>query len=130
VATPSLIAPAFVTIKTSNLIGSPASMAPGKKLTLSLTLQNNGNLPATGTAPLTVSLSTSSTGAGGTTIGTTPLHVKLKNGKSGVYRVKLTVPAGTAAGSYYLAASLAVSTLGDPIAADGMAVSATPIIVS
>jgi uncharacterized delta-60 repeat protein len=131
VATPSLsIAPAFVTVKTSNVLGSPASIASGKKPTLSLTLQNNGNVPAAGTAPLTISLSPTSTGASGTTVATTPLPVKLKAGKSGIYRMKFTVPAGTAAGSYYLAASLAVSALGDTVAADGMAVSSMPISVT
>jgi hypothetical protein len=131
VATPSLtIGPPLISIKTSNLLGSPATIAPGKKLTLSLTLQNNGNVAVADAAALTVSLSTSSTGAGGSTVATTPLRVKLKAGKSGVYRVRLIVPAGTAAGSYYLAASLAVSILGDTIASDGMAVSAVPITVS
>jgi len=130
VATPSLtIAPAFITIKASNLLGLPAAIAPGEKLTLSLTLQNNGNVPAAGTAGLTVSLSASSTGTGGQTVATTPLRVKLKAGKSGVYRVRFVVPAGTAAGSYYLAASLAVSALGDTTTADGMAVSGVPISV-
>jgi hypothetical protein len=40
------------------------------------------------------------------------------------------VPAGTAAGSYYLAASVAVSALGDPTAADGTAASSMPISVT
>ena len=56
--------------------------------------------------------------------------MKLKPGQSTSYRVKFVVPAGTAAGSYYLAGSLAVGTLGDTTAADGLAVSAVPVTVS
>jgi len=132
VAGPSLtIAKPFVSIQTSKLTGSPATVAPRKAVTLSLTLQNAGNIPAAGNPPLTVSLTTNSSGTGGQTVATTSLRgVKLKAGQSKAYRVKFVVPAGTTAGSYYLAASLGVSALGDPTAADGIAVSSALITVS
>jgi uncharacterized delta-60 repeat protein len=131
VATASLtIAAPFITILNSNLVGSPATIAPGKKLNLSMTVLNTGNVPVAGTAALTVSLSTSSTGAGGTVIATIPLRVKLKTLSVGTYRAKVVVPAGTAAASYFVVTSLAVSSLGDLTAADGITVSETAIDVS
>jgi hypothetical protein len=132
VAGPSLtIAKPFVSILVSRLNGSPAAVAPHKDVTLSLTLQNTGNIPAAANPPLTVSLSTSSSGTAAQTVATTSLRgVKLKAGQSKAYRVKFVVPAGTTAGSYYLASSLSVSALGDPTAADGIAVSGMPVIVS
>jgi len=130
-ATPSLMVTSpFVKISASNLVASPATDAPGGKLTVSLTLLNNSNVQVAGKAPLTLSLSTSSTGAGGSTVATTPMRVKLKALAGGTYKARIVVPAGTVAGSYYVAASLAVSALGDLTAADGMAVSATPINVT
>ncbi len=125
------VAKPFVSILTSGVIGSPATIAPGKKATLSLTLQDTGNIAAAGTAPLTISLSSSSAGTAGQTAATTSLKgVKLKAAQSKTYRVKFVVPAGTAAGAYYLSVSLGVSALHDPTAADGIAVSSMPITVS
>ena len=123
------IAAPVVTIGTSHLIVSPASIKPGKKLTLSLTLQDTGNILTSGTAALTISLSTDPTGAAGQTVATMPLKVKLKPRQSKSYKVKFTLPAGTTAGTYYVAGSLAVSALHDPTAADGFAVSGTQITV-
>ena len=97
---------------------------------MSLTLQNNGNKHGVGHGGPGDFAIVQPRGAGGQTVVTTPLRVKLKPGQSRGYRVKFVVPAGTAAGSYYLAGSLAVGALGDTTAADGMAVSAMPVTVS
>ncbi len=124
------ISPPFVSILTANVHGSPTAVAPGKELSLILMLQNNGNTAAAGRAGLTVFLSSSQAGSGAQTVATTALRVKLASRQSKAYKVKFAVPAGMTAGSYYLAASLAVSALGDTTAADGMAVSAMPITVT
>jgi hypothetical protein len=131
VAGPSLtVAKPNVAIHLLKVSGSPTIVAPRKALTLSLTLQNAGNIPAAGNPRLTISLAASSSGAGGQTVARTSLRgVKLKAGQSKAYRVKFVVPTGTPAGSYYLATSLAVSALGDSNAADGIAVSEMPVVV-
>jgi hypothetical protein len=131
VAGPSVtIVGPVVAIHLSNVAGLPAAIAPGGKLNLGLTLQDTGNVSTAGTAGLIISLSPSPTGAGSNAAATVPLRVKLKAGQAKAYRAKFRLPRGTAAGSYYLVASLDVSALGDPTAADGVAVSAMPIIVT
>jgi len=124
------VAKPVVSILASSVTGSPAAAAPEGKLSLRLTLQNTGNVPAAGTAGLTISLSTSPSGADSSPVATVPLRVKLWAAKSGAYRVKFRLPSGTAAGSYYLVASLAVGALGDTNTADGVAVSGSPITVT
>ncbi len=128
---PSLtIAKRVISVVASNVIAMPASVTPGEAHGLGLTLQNNGDAPVTGTAALTISLSASPSGTNGAVAATMPLRVKLATGRSRAYRVRFRVPRGTAAGSYYVMASLDVSALGDTNSADGMAVSAMPITVS
>jgi len=129
-AGPSLtISPAFVKVIASN-VAPAAAVAPGKKTSLALTLQNQGNVPAMGTSSMTIAASVDPSGAGGTMLATVPLRVKLKTGASGHYKVKFTVPASLPAGRYYLAVQLNVAALGDDTAADGLAVSASTLTVT
>jgi len=85
---------------------STAPVAPGKKSSLSVTLQDKGNEPASGAAALTVTASTDPSGAGGTPLTSTPLKVKLKPGAAKSYKVRFTAPTALPAGRYYLAATV------------------------
>ncbi len=123
------ISPAFVKVIASNVVPA-AAIAPGKKTTLALTLQNQGNVPAMGTPTVTIAASAEPSGTGGTTLATAPLKVKLKPGASGHYKVKFTAPASLPAGRYYLALNLNVAALGDDAAADGLAVSESMLTVT
>jgi hypothetical protein len=114
----------------SSVVASPAMISPGAALNLGMTLQNAGNVPAVGTTTMTISLSTSASGAGGSRASAVSLRVKLMSGQSRTYRVRFAVPRGTAAGIYYVAASVNPIAFGDPVAADGFAVSAMPITVT
>ncbi len=130
-AGPSLaIAPPFVSIATSGVRPSPLSVTPGERASLTLSLQNEGNVPASDRAPLTITASADPSGAGGTTLVSVPLRVKLKPGKSKTFKVKLAVPPALPAGRYYLAVSLDVASLGDSDAADGFAVSTSVLSVT
>jgi hypothetical protein len=93
-----------------------------------LTLQNAGNVIAAGAPTLTILGSVQS--ASGQALAAVPLHVKLNPGAAKSYRVKFRLPAGLAANSYYLTASLNVAALGDSNAADGMATSITQLTVT
>jgi len=123
-AGPSLtIAPPFVSVVASDVRPTPLSVAPGKKASLALTVRNNGNEPASGTAALTVNASTNPSGAGGTPVTSLPLRLKLKPAASKACRVKFAVPPALPAGSYYLVVSLNVAVLGDSVVGDGVSVS-------
>ncbi len=121
--------PAVTSLVASRIVPSPSNVAPGRILSVSLTLQNAGNVPVAGSAGLKISLSASPSGPNGAVAATMPLRVKLAAGRSGAYRVRFHVHRGTAAGSYYVTASLDVGALGDTNSADGTAVSAMPITV-
>jgi len=123
------IAPAFVSVVASGLRPSTAAVAPGKKSSLSLTLQDMGNVLASGTATLTVTASTDPSGAAGTALTSTSLKVKLKPRAAKTYRVKFVVPPSLAAGRYFLAVTVNVAALGDDIASDGFAVSGSVLTI-
>ena len=130
-AAPVRIAAPFVTTKVSGVAPSPASAPAGKAAGLKLTLTNSGNVAAAGTAAVGVTLSTSPTDAGGQVVSPAPapLKVRLNPGKAKTLRVRFTVPAGLAAGTYYLSVSVDVASLGDKAAVDGIAVSTTTLTV-
>jgi uncharacterized membrane protein len=107
----------------------PEAVVPGGKLTVEFTLQDTGNIPATGTAPVAISLSTQSDGSNPTRIATQRLQARLKPGQSKAYKLKVTAPKSTAAGTYYIAVALDVQALGDDNAADGSGVSSQPLTV-
>jgi len=120
---------AVTSVVASGVTFKPASVKPGGNLTVSFLVQNAGNQPVAGSANLTISLSTNPSGAGGAAAATVALRVKTKPGQSRPYLLRIRVPKTTPAGNYYVVASLAVSALGDGKAADGIAVSAMPIVV-
>ncbi len=107
----------------------PQTVLPGGKLTVEFTLKDTGNIPAAGTAPLVISLSPQPDGGNATTIATEPLRARLKPGQSKAYKFKLKLPKATLPGTYYIAVSLAVQSLGDNNSADGSGVSSGPLTV-
>jgi uncharacterized delta-60 repeat protein len=130
VAGPALrIAAPFVTIHESNVRPLPASAAPGKPVSLMLTLQNAGNIIAAGAPKLTI-LGSVDPSASGQALAAVPLHLKLNPNAVKSYRVKFRVPAGLAANRYYLTASLNLAALGDTNPADGLATSITQLTVT
>ncbi len=122
------IAAPFVTIHETDPRLLTLSAAPGKTVELELSLQNGGNIAATGTATMTIVGSVAP--SGGQTLAAVPLHVKLNPGASKSYRVKFRLPAGLSANAYDLTASLNVSALGDINTADGMFAFAMPLTVA
>ena len=124
-----VIAAPSVAVKASNVRPLAASARPGKPAALSLALTNTGTAPAAGTASLTVSPSDPSSGAAGPSAAPVPLRVKLAAKASKTYRVKFAIPSGLGAGRYLLSVSLDVATLGDPTAADGVAVSTATLLI-
>jgi hypothetical protein len=95
-----LIAPPTITFGVFSPSVSPGSVKPGKFATLTVTVENSGNIPATGTATIEIS----TIAAGATTVvplGSVNHAVKLAAGKSTVLHLKFLVPATATAGSFY-----------------------------
>ncbi len=102
--------------------------ADGEQLAVTVTFTNTGGVAVAGLAPLAISLTGIATGDGAYVVATKPLLIKLAAGQSRTFSV-LVNPGGYDLG-LYVVASLQVGAIGDPIAADGIAVSATPIGLS
>jgi len=126
----TLIAPPTVSLTPPAPIPVPQTVAAGGRVTVEFTLQDTGNVPATGTAPLAISLSTQPDGSNATSIATQRLQARLKPRQSKVYKFKVKLPPSIAAGTYYIAVSLGVQAFGDDNAADGSGVSSLPLTVS
>jgi hypothetical protein len=93
----------------SGTVGSvaPVATTPGKTLSFTLTITNAGNVDATGKATLAVYLSADGVAL---TIPITPTVTKsltVKPGKPLAVRLKVKVPAGTAAGHFFPLVSFA-----------------------
>jgi uncharacterized delta-60 repeat protein len=123
----ALISPSFVSLTASALRPTVPTVVPGKRGALVLTITDAGNVPVSGSAPLTLTI----TSAGGSpiTLATLPLKVSLKAGQSKPSAVKFTVPPTVPAGTYTLTADLAVTGFGDGNPTDGIAMSAVPLTV-
>jgi len=122
-----LIAPSFVSLTASALRPTTPTVIPGKRGTAVLTFTDAGNVPVSGSAPLT--LTGTSDGGSPLTIAMLPLKIKLKAGQSKASTIKFTVPATVPAGTYTLTAALEVTGLGDDSPTDGIATSALPLTV-
>jgi hypothetical protein len=94
------VAPAFVSIAASSAVFSPSTIAAGKTATLTVTLENRGNVPTTGQATIGIGLSTD-----GTTEAPNPASlfktVALPVAKPVVLHLKFTIPSTTEAGAYF-----------------------------
>jgi hypothetical protein len=94
------IAPAFISLSSTLSAATPATVAPGRFITVTFTVHNAGNTDSTGSATINLGLSTDGITqmAGGTSITRT---YRVPTGKSLILRERITVPTGTPAGMYF-----------------------------
>ena len=102
---------ATVALSVSSVVASPSAVADGRAATIAVTLSNGGTVDSTGRLTISVGLSVD----GGTTV-IVPLassaratRVAAAGAKLAVVRLRAKVPAGTAAGSYQLVATVATA---------------------
>ncbi|MDB5294712.1 MAG: proteinsubtilase family protease, partial [Phycisphaerales bacterium] len=118
------VADPFVTL-TGAYRGTPTGLASGKAGRASLDLTNAGNVPASGVLDVTLYLSSDDEwDAGDLLVGAVPLKLKLKAGTVKANKVKVIVPVGMAAGTYFLIAKLDAATV-QPTPADADSVTAS-----
>ena len=99
-ATAVTFAPPFVAFNTSSISVTPSTVAIGKTVSMSVTVQNTGNIPATG--PATIVLGVSSDGLSQLSQLTTITRpVSIAPGKTTILHLKFSVFVSVAAGSYY-----------------------------
>lgn len=101
-ATSTRIAPPFVDIANLWNGSVPATLVPGKRVSLNVGLKENGNIPAKGTATINVFASPDATAADGTMIASVPIRVNIAPGKTATAHVRFTAPSSLAHGSYHL----------------------------
>ncbi|MDB5173705.1 MAG: hlyA 9 [Phycisphaerales bacterium] len=91
----------------------PATLARGKKVTLSVLVQNVGNAAFNG--PMSVTLSAFSNGTGVTTdlAPTLTKSISLKAGKVKALKLTAVVPASLAAGNYFVTVRVSSNTLAE-----------------
>jgi uncharacterized delta-60 repeat protein len=100
----------FVTI--GGTMGVPGSLKAGKQSSATLSLNNSGNVTATGVVKVSFFASASQTlDQSAVAIGSTSLRVRLLPGRSGRYRLRLAVPKGFATGSKFVLAKLDASAI-------------------
>lgn len=126
------IAPAFIDLADSNVTVKPTTVAPGKKVTISATVLNSGNTTASGPLGVQLEVATDAQGDGATDVGS-PLstNIKILSGKTKVIKATLAVPAGFAAGSYFLVVDIdPANTFSETNLANNVAVAANPVTVT
>jgi hypothetical protein len=95
-----MMAPAFISLAATAGTASPTSIAPGRTIEVSLTVKNNGNVDSTGTAAITLGIS--SDGATVLPGSRTINHaVIIRSGKSTTLRLGIAVPSTLTAGTYF-----------------------------
>lgn len=99
----------------------PATLTPGKHTTLQVPVSNDGNIAAHGVATITVSASTSSSGANATTLTTIKRPIAIGAGKTAKLAVPFLVPT-LSSGTYYVVTN--VSLAADANAANNTGISA------
>jgi hypothetical protein len=114
------ITPPFVDLDNLFTGAPPATLVPGKRTLLTMPVLNKGNVTAHGVVTVTIAASTSSSGAGGTTLATLKLPVLLAAGKTAKYNLRFLVPT-LAHGTYFVVTNVAIA--GDTNAANNTAVS-------
>lgn len=126
------VAAPFVNLSVT-LTPPPTAMTVGKKTKLTVTIRNNGNVPAGGSVPVTFLLSADPTRDSGDVafaVGVKPAKVKLKAATgTKAFKFSPTVPPVTP-GNYFLIAVIDGGGLGDTNGVDNTAVSATQVAVS
>lgn len=98
----------------------PAALTPGKHTVLQVPVINNGNVTARGMATVTVTATTNSSGAGGTTLATIKRPIVLAAGKTARLSLPFLVPT-LAHGTYFVVTN--VSLPGDANASNNTGIS-------
>jgi len=103
----------------------PTPSAPGGKGLVLVTVVNDGNSPAHGTA--SIALSALPSGGTATAVASELTPVNLVPGKTGTFRIRYRLPLTLAAGPYQFSATVqAVSGFADADSADNTAIDPTP----
>jgi hypothetical protein len=129
-ATPAavLIAPPTVDLSASFAKGAPVAVTPSRGSTALVTIQNLGNVTASGSISLNLFASTDPTIASAQQLlgSISGKRISIRPGRLLTLRVHFTAPAGEAGGTYSLVASIASSTVpADTDASNDVAIIAT-----
>jgi uncharacterized delta-60 repeat protein len=112
--------------------GAAGPLTPGGRAVLPVSLQNSGNIPAKGPVSFTFLASTDMThDAGDTTLGSPrAVTVGLKPGGSRRLKLVALVPAGLAAGSYFLIATMDAPSLNESDLQNNDIIATSPVQVA
>ena len=127
-ATAVTIAAPFVDLA-ATAIGAPprGTLAIGRRSSIPITIQNLGNVPATGVLNISVYASTDATvGTGDILLGTSSRPLKLKNGKTRVIRISGIIDPALPPGTYFIGAVVnSPAAIAETTAANNTVVSTT-----
>jgi hypothetical protein len=128
--TPVTIAAPFIDLSGAFTSSIPSALTVGAKQTVTLALQNAGNVPAKG--PLTVNLVTSAdaTGSGGTPVGSISKNINLKAGGKQNLKIKYTIAQGTAGNVFLVGIIDSGGSFTESNKNNNILASATPIAIS
>jgi len=129
---PVTIQSPFVNL-TAPALATPSGLHAGTSTLVNITLTNAGNVPAAGTVSVKLFAAAGATPAAGDAVmGTQTLKLKLKPNASEKFVLKLAVPQGLAAGSYYFLAGLtpALSGISSSSLSSNTLAGATQMVVS
>jgi hypothetical protein len=114
---------------TGAIVSVPASARPGKRATVLLRVDNQGNVDVTQTVPTAVAVSLQPDGVTDAfAAGTVPLKLSLKAGTSKVVKLPLSLPANVVAIPVYVTATLdANSVVAETNEDDNFIVSGTAV---
>ena len=127
---PVTIAAPFIDLSGTFASSIPSALTVGAKQTVTLALQNGGNVPAKG--PLTVNLvaAADATGSGGTPVGSISQNLNLKASGKKNLKIKYTIPQLTA-GNYFLVGIIdSGGSFTESNKNNNIVASATPIAIS
>jgi uncharacterized membrane protein len=126
-----VIAAPFVDLRATITPPTRPTLSPGGRGVTRMLVGNLGNVPARGTATVTLAVSGDATAGSDRPLITLPAGVRINPGRSKTYRLRFTVPLDLAPGSYHLVATLNPTT--DPaeqVAENNTSVSAGPFTVA
>ena len=130
-ATPVTIAAPFIDLSGSFASAIPAAAAQGAKESVTVLVQNTGNVVAAG--PLTISLTASADNvadAGDTAITSFTKKVKLKPGAKAAIKFKYLLPAGLTGSQFLIAGADTGGTFAESNEGNNTIVSAAPISIT
>jgi hypothetical protein len=100
------IAAPFVDLAGALPAPAKTTLTAGKKAPVSLSLTNAGNVDATGTINVALALRPAGGGEADVPLPAVPVKLKLKAGTTRPVKLNAVAPVGTAAGTYFLVASI------------------------